>query len=64
MCSSTLIMELLFKLSGAKNCAENPPKIPDGDWPAPPAFLHNLNPAHTLNICSQSLSLSPAYMHL
>ena len=63
-CSYVLIMEPRFKLSGAKNCSENPLKIHNGDWPGPLAFLHNLNPAHTLNICSHSLSLSYPFTHL
>lgn len=52
-----LIVALAFKSSGAKNCVENPLKIRNGDWLSPPAFLHNLNPAHTLNICSYPLFL-------
>lgn len=52
-----LIIALAFKSSGAKNCVENPLKIRNGDWLSPPAFLHNLNPAHTLNICSYPLFL-------
>lgn len=58
MCGYLLIIEPLFELSGAKNCAQNPLKIHNGDWPGPLAFLHNLSPAHTLNICSHSLFLS------
>lgn len=64
MCYCLLTTELLVKGSDAKNCVENPLRILVGDWCGLPAFLHNVKPEHTLNICPHSLFLSAANTRL
>lgn len=59
MCCCVLTIKFLVKVS-----VENPLRILVGDWCALLAFLHNVKPEHTLNICPHSLFLSAANTRL